>query len=538
MTLRSGLFQVTRAKLLDKNLGIRSLNAAILLITLAAAAEFLQAEVKLPDVISDSMVLQRDREVPIWGFADPGEKVTVEFAGQTKIATAATDGKWRVQLGPMRADDTGRAMVVSGKNRITLHGVLVGEVWLVAGQSNMQLTLPETANGDSVVAAANEAEVRLFNVNRKVAFQHEPGALGVWMPVSPASVKDFSAAGYYFAIELHQSLHIPIGIINSSFGGSQAEAWTPVEYLLASPDLRPCVERTKIWDEERSRVKAEYDQKLNEWKAAEQKAKAEGLHPARQPAVPDALREYRIAASIYDRMIAPLIPFSIRGAIWYQGESNEERAEQYGILLPTMIRAWRERWGEGDFPFGIVQLPNYRDPKPLPADEPWSFLREAQRRTALATRNSGLIVTIDIGEAHDIHPKDKLDVGKRMALWALASVYGAKITPSGPMFHDVQRKGSKMVLRFDETGKGLRVRGGNRLEEFVIAGADHQWHWAKAKIKGRDRVVAWSDVVPHPEAVRYAFNSNPHNPNLTNDAGLPAAPFRTDNWPDPTAGKR
>jgi len=237
-------------------------------------------------------------------------------------------------------------------------------------------------------------------------------------------------------------------------------------------------------------------------------------------------------------MIAPLIPFYIRGGIWYQGESNEARAQQYEILLPTMIRAWRERWSEGNFPFGIVQLPNYRDAKPEPADEPWSYIREAQRRTAINTPNTGLIVTIDIGEAHDIHPQNKLDVGKRMARWALVDVYGRKMTKSGPMFRDAKISGSKIVLKFDEVGAGLRIRDGDRLDEFAIAGADHKWYWANARIVGKDTIEVSSPSVTQPLAVRYAFNNNPKHPNLTNDIGLPAGPFRTDNWPGPTDGKR
>jgi len=277
---------------------------------------------------------------------------------------------------------------------------------------------------------------------------------------------------------------------------------------------------------------------VKKWRAEADRARAAGARPQPSPAVPDALREYRIASSIYDGMIAPLIPFFIRGAIWYQGESNEARAQQYGVLLPTMIRAWRERWGEGNFPFGIVQLPNYRDPKPEPADEAWSHLREAQRRTALNAPNTGLIVTIDIGAAHDLHPKNKLEVGKRMALWALADVYGGKLTKSGPMFREAKITGQKIILTFTDVGQGLRIRDGHRLDEFAIAGADHMWHWAEAKIVARDRIEVWSDSVPQPLTVRYAFNNNPRHPNLTNETGLPAAPFRTDDWPGPTDGKR
>jgi sialate O-acetylesterase len=504
--------------------------------TLFAAC--VRANVSLPDVISDGMVLQQNQKIPIWGTADPGEAVTVRFAAQSKSTTASSDGEWLIKLDPLKANATPATITISGRNTIELKNVLVGEVWLVAGQSNMQRLLSETANGDTAIAAADHPRIRLFNVNRQVAFKHAPPPLARWQACSPQTVKEFSAAGYYFGVELENALQVPIGLINTSYGGSQAEAWTPVEYLLASQDLKPTVDRTKIWDAERPRVRAEYDEAIKKWRAEADKATAAGARPSPSPAVPDALREYRIAASIYDGMIAPLMPFYIRGAVWYQGESNEARAQQYGILLPAMIKAWRERWAEGDFPFGIVQLPNYRDPKPDPADEPWSHIREAQRRTALSTPNTGLIVTIDIGEAHDIHPKNKLDLGKRMARWALADIYGQKITKSGPMFRAAWHSGSKINIKFDEVGKGLRLRYGNELSEFAIAGKDRKWYWASARIVGTDTIEVWSPSVPQPLAVRYAFNNNPRNPNLTNDTGLPAAPFRTDNWPGPTDGKR
>ncbi len=249
------------------------------------------------------------------------------------------------------------------------------------------------------------------------------------------------------------------------------------------------------------------------------------------------MRDYRVAASIYDGMIAPLMPFAIKGAIWYQGESNEARAEQYNILLPTMIRSWREKWGEGNFPFGIIQLPNYRAPKDEPVDEPWSFIREAQRRTSLNTVNTGLIVTIDIGEANDIHPKNKLDVGLRMSRWALKEAYKFKLTNS-PVFKSYVIKGNKIELTFDDVGTGLKIKKGDKLQEFAIAGYDQKFVWAEARIGGKNKVEVWSDKIVSPKAVRYAFNNNPRNPNLTNDSGLPGSPFRTDNWDDPTKGKR
>ena len=507
----------------------------VLALSLATVA---RANVTPPDVISSGMVLQRDQAVPIWGAADPGEAVTVRFNGQQKTTTADANGRWVIRLQRLKATATPSVLIIEGKNKIELQDILVGEVWLVAGQSNMQRLLSETANGAEAIAAANHPTIRLFNVSRQVAFKHAPPPLGVWRVCNPESVKEFSAAGYYFGVELQKELNVPIGLINSSYGGSQAEAWTPVEYLLASADLKPTVDRTKIWDEERPRVKKQYDEAIEKWREDSYIARAKDAIPRPSPSVPDALREYRVASSIYNGMIEPLIPFAIRGAMWYQGESNEARAQQYGILLPVMIKSWRERWGEGEFPFGIVQLPNYRDSKDDPADEAWSHLREAQRLTSASVPRTGLIVTIDLGEARDIHPRNKLDIGKRMARWALVDVYKRKLVKSGPVFLNALKKDSRIVVTFSEVGSGLKLLTGNKPEEFAIAGADRKWYWAEAKLVGRNRVEVWSPQVAQPVAVRYAFNNNPRNPNLTNDTGIPAGPFRTDNWPGPTDGKR
>ncbi|MEZ5426855.1 MAG: sialate O-acetylesterase [Pyrinomonadaceae bacterium] len=498
----------------------------------------IRAEVRLPDILGDSMVLQQKQKVPVWGTADPGEAVAVAFGKQKLTAVADASGRWRVFLKPMNADSTPQTLMIEGRNRIELKDILIGEVWLVSGQSNMQWTLFQSRNGEAEVAAAEHPDIRLFNVSREVAFKKKAGKLGVWERCAPGSARDFSGAGYYFGLELQKKLKVPVGLINSSYGGSQAEAWTPVSYLTADPELKATVERTRIWEEERDRVRVEYAEAIKRWREESEKQKAAGARPSPSPSVPDALRDYRIASSIYDGMIEPLIPFPIRGAVWYQGESNEARAEQYNRLLPTMIRAWRERWGDGVFPFGIVQLPNYRAVKPEPEDAPWSFIREAQRRTAATVPNAGLIVTIDIGEASDIHPKNKLDVGRRMAVWALKNVYGEKNLSDSPRFKKAEIKGSKIVLTFDDVGAGLQIKDGDRLDEFAIAGADKKFVWADAVIIGKNKVEVSSPSVPDPLAVRYAFNSNPKHPNLTNESGLPAGPFRTDDWTDPTAGKR
>jgi len=270
----------------------RLLFAVIAGLTFAGVA---RANVSLPDVLSDGMVLQQNQKVPIWGKAEPGETITVKFAGKSKTATATAAGKWMVRLDPMSASATPATMVISGRNSIELKDILVGEVWLVAGQSNMQRLLSETANGEAAIAAANHPLIRLFNVSRAVAFKHAKPPLATWQACSPQTVKEFSAAGYYFGVELENALHVPIGLINSSYGGSQAEAWTPVEYLLASDDLRPTVERTRIWDEERPRVRVEYDEAIKKWRAEADKAIAAGARPSvtAPRAAPAAARKRR-----------------------------------------------------------------------------------------------------------------------------------------------------------------------------------------------------------------------------------------------------
>jgi sialate O-acetylesterase len=496
-----------------------------------------RAYVRLPDILADSMVLQQGTKVPVWGKALPGEAVTVLFDGQAKSVKADTQGDWKVYLDPMQADATPQTMTITGINTIRLRGILVGEVWVCSGQSNMQLILARTDKGDSVVAAANDRQLRLFNVDRETAFHHHPGLLGSWQAARPASVRPFSAAAYYFGMELRKKLKVPVGIINASFGGSQAEAWTPVSWL-HTPDLQPCIDRQKTWAAERASVQQSYSRQLEGWRKYAEKQRALGRRPREAPHQPEALRDYRPAGSIYTNMIAPVMPFAIKGNIWYQGESNEGRAEQYGILLPVMIRAWRKNWGEGEFPFGIVQLPNFRNPSAQPEDGSWSHLRDAQRKTADTVPNTGLIVTIDIGEAHNIHPHDKLDVGRRMCRWALADVYGKPLLPGGPVFEKATPKGSKMIVTFSVTGAGLRTRDGKAPAAFALAGADHSWHWAEAKITGKNTIRVWCREVKKPVAVRYAFNNNPQNPNLTNDSGVPASPFRSDDWPGPDHGKR
>ena len=496
------------------------------------------AKVSLPDIIGSHMVLQRDQPIPIWGKAASGEKIQVRFNGQNLSAVADEQGNWKIFLAPMEANSSPQSMLISGENILQLEDILIGEVWLCAGQSNMQWTVAQSTGGAEAMAAAENPQIRLFNVSREVAFKKKTGKLASWERCSPQTVAEFSGVGYFFALELYQQQGIPVGMLNASYGGSLCEAWIPREYIAASEELSPCLEREKTWLAERPQVTLDYRQQLADWEEAAKKAEAEGGKAPRRPRVPSAMRDYYLSGAIYRNMVEPLVPYRIRGILWYQGEQNEERAEQYELLLTTLIQAWRERWDQGEIPFAIVQLPNFRAVSPEPTDLAWSRLRDSQRKAFLKTSNTGLIVTIDLGEADDIHPPNKLDVAKRLFRWAQADVYDQPGTKSGPLFSKVKFKRGKAVLHFTETGTGLKSRDGQALEEFAISGPDQQWFWAKAQIKGKNKVLVWSEDVPQPEAVRYAFNNNPANPNLSNETGIPACPFRTDDWPGPTAGKR
>ena len=498
-----------------------------ILLTAASAALTARAAPRLPAVIGDGMVLQRDARVPIWGWAAPGESITVRFAGQETTATADDAGRWRVSLDPLRASAEPATLTVAGESTIDLHDIVVGDVWLCAGQSNMQMGLARTEDGEAVVARANYPAIRLFNVaNRIVGPSGDVNAK--WAACSPASAARFSAVGYYFGRSLHEELDVPVGLINSSWGATRGEAWTPVEVMRSSDALRGAVEMTPERKAALAKAQAEYDAKLRAWEAAPADAEASGAAVVEKPLVPASLRPQNQAGACYEAMIRPLIPFAIRGATWYQGEGNLGSAERYRVLLPALIDAYRDAWGQGDFPFGIVQLPNNKPPPTEPGERSiWAELRDAQFHAFRTTSNTGLAVTIDVGDANDGHPKNKKDVGLRLARWALADVYDKPLVRSGPTFRSSSIDGGRVTITFDDAGAGLTTKGGE-LRGFVIAGSNRQWRWAKAEIAGNDRIVVWSEHVPEPVAVRYAWADNPAGANLTNDTGLPASPFRTD----------
>jgi sialate O-acetylesterase len=504
-------------------------------ISLAGASSAL-ANVKLPAIIGDNMVLQQDRKLPIWGWADPGEEVMVSVSWDTMswAVTADASGKWMFKMKPPKAGGP-YEMTISGKNVIRLKNIMVGEVWICSGQSNMEFAVRGANNAKQEIADANYPNIRLFTVKRTVADKAQSDCTGGWTPCSPETVPGFTAVGYFFGRDLYKKLGVPIGLIHSSWGGTPAEAWTRRGVLEADPEFKPILTRYEQAVANYPEAKKQYEQKLAKWKQAAAKAKAEGTKPPRRPRPPFGPGDPHAPSVLYNGMIAPLIPYGIRGAIWYQGESNAGRAYQYRKLFPTMIKNWRHDWGEGDFPFLFVQLANYMQTKPQPSDSAWAELREAQLM-ALALPNTGMAVIIDIGDASNIHPKDKQDVGKRLALWALGKTYGQNVVCSGPIYRSMRVEGNRIVLQFDYVGGGLAARPSGPLKGFAIAGADRKFVWADAKIEG-DTVVVSSSDVSQPVAVRYAWADNP-TCNLYNKEGLPASPFRTDDWPGVTVNNK
>jgi sialate O-acetylesterase len=510
----------------------RSCRLVLFLVLIVAALAPLQADVSVPSVIGDHMVLQQGMRVPIWGSAEPGESVFVRFAGTEARATANEAGKWQVRIGPFEAGGPYVMRIGGAHNRLILRDVLIGEVWLASGQSNMQMAVAGVNNAAQEIAEANYPSIRLLSTPMIASWEPLSDTQAVWVPCTPDTAPGFSAVAYFFGRELHKALGVPVGLINSSWGGTPAEAWTSREALEADPTLRPMmVERGDNAVRDYPAALEAYKKAHAEWETAAEKAKAEGAEVPKEPTAPaDPKTSPWTPANLFNGKISPLIPFGIRGVIWYQGESNAGRAKQYRTLFPTMITDWRAHWGQGDFPFLFVQLANFMERKDEPGDSAWAELREAQLMT-LKLPNTGMAVTIDIGEAADIHPKNKQDVGKRLAAWALGTTYGQKVAISGPLYDSMKVEGSKIRLRFTHADGGLVAKGG-KLAGFAIAGEDRKFVWADATIDG-DTVVVSSPQVPSPVAVRYAWADNPEC-NLYNGAGLPASPFRTDDWPGVT----
>ena len=478
------------------------------------------------------MVLQRDSTVPVWGQADPGEAVTVSIASQTRKTTAGADGKWMVKLEKLQSSGPA-TMTVKGKNELTVNDVLIGEVWLASGQSNMQMRVNEVKNNSAEIAAANFPQIRMFTVVQRAAVTPQTECGGKWLVCSPQTVMGFSATAYFFGRSLHQKSGTPVGLINASWGGTPIQAWTSMDVQESDNDLAPLLASWKKMVSEpfnEPQAQAKYKKQTEVWKNQSEIAKAAGKRPPQAPKPPVAPRMLpRHPANLFNGMIAPVIPYGIRGAIWYQGEGNSKgpTAKLYNKQLPLMIQDWRKRWNQGDFHFASVQLPGFKKPTTDPnAPSGWAVIREAMLRS-LSLPNTGMAIVIDAGEANNIHPKDKQTVGNRLALWARAKVYGEKIAYSGPLPAGHKIENDEVTLSFTNADNGLAAKGGE-LKGFAIAGSDRKWTWATARIKG-DQVIVSSPKVKSPVAVRYAWADNPEC-NLTNGANLPASPFRTDDW--------
>ena len=620
----------------------------------------------LHPLFSDSMVLQRDLACPVWGWTTPGQKVTVSMAGKTAEATADDTGRWLVKLGPFPAGGP-HELTVSGPETVTLKDVLVGDVWICSGQSNMQWAVGGVVNAQQEIATADHPQIRLFGVPTVVAFEPQETVNGQWQVCSPQTIPGFTAVGYFFGRKLNEDLKVPIGLINASWGGTIAEAWTSGEALKTMPDFAPAVDALERLVADQKQLQATFEEQMKGWWAKNDPGSATDpgrADPAldasawktmdvpqnwesagladfdgvvwfrKEVEVPaawqgqevvlhlgpiddrdttwvngvevgatdayDKPRDYHLPAAalkpgrnviavrvldtggaggfrgkpeemrleavdvkeggdlslagpwlyqdstplakasplpqrlesnpnqvsvLYNAMIAPLVPFGIKGAIWYQGESNADRAEQYARLLPTLIQDWRARFGVGDFPFLIAQLANFMAVDAEPKDDPWPNLRWSQWRTTQALPNVGMACIIDLGDANDIHPRNKQDVGARLALAARAIGYGQKVEYSGPVYKSLTVEGTKARLTFDHLGGGLVVKG-DQLQGFAIAGEDKVFVWADAAVEG-NAVVVSSPEVAKPVAVRYAWGNNPVC-NLYNQAGLPAVPFATD----------
>lgn len=502
-----------------------------------ATAASVQAEVKTPAVFGSHMVLQRDAKVPVWGWAAPNEAVTVTFRDQKKSATADAQGNWKVTLDPLAVGDPG-TLTVAGTNTLKFEDVLVGEVWVCSGQSNMQWSVAAGIDADLEAMMANHPGIRLFQVPLVTATEPQKDVAAEWKPCTSQTIPGFTAVGYYFGRNLHEALGVPVGIIQTAWGGTRAEAWASAETLAKAEEFKPILD---AWEQQRAtydpeKAKAVYETALARWEEAAKKAREEGKNaPPRPQLQGDPAKSQHHPSTLFNAMIAPLVPYAIRGAIWYQGESNASRAYQYRSLMPATIQSWRDAWGQGDFHFYQVQLANFKEKKADPGESDWAELREAQHMAKDRLPNVDSACIIDIGAAKDIHPKDKQNVGKRLARLALYDIYGAKnLVRQGPTYVSMSVDGNKAVVKLDNHGAPLISWYNEPLVGFAIAGEDRKWVWGQARITGPDTVEVTHPDVPNPVAVRYNWADNPSG-NLYNATYLPAYPFRTDDWKGVTA---
>jgi len=458
---------------------------------LLLAGVSVQAEVKPHALFTDGMVLQRGVELPVWGTADDGEEVTVTLGKDTQT-TKAQGGKWQVKLKALPAGGP-HEVTIKGKNSVTLKNVLVGEVWVCSGQSNMEWSVNASADPEKVKANSKNPMIRLFQVPRRVSDKPDPTLVGSWKECGPETIGNFTAVGYHFGADLQKNLNVPIGLIQSAWGGTIAETWMPAKHLAEHSELKTLLKDV------------------------------------------DAKKGPNQATALYNGMIYCLQPYPIKGAIWYQGESNASRAHQYRTLFPLMIQSWRDSWNNPDMPFLFVQLAPFMAITSEPQESAWAELREAQLLTTTKLKNAGMAVITDVGDPKDIHPRQKAPVGERLALAARSIAYGEKVVSSGPVYDSLKIDGNKAVLSFKSVGAGLTLKG-EKLTGFTICGEDRKFVNADATIL-EDKIVVSSPNVAKPVAVRFGWANYPVV-NLWNKDGLPASPFRTDDFPGVTTPKK
>ncbi len=506
----------------------RAIFPALAILKLGTIPQVAFAEVRLPAIFSDHLVLQAEAPVTVWGWASPAEAITVSIADQTQATTASAAGQWQIVLRPLPSSAIATTLTVQGSNTVIIKDVLLGEVWLGSGQSNMELQTKQAQDFAREQAGAGFPQIRQFKVRRNATPDGVTEVEGEWQVCSPSTVGDFSAALYFFGRELHQELRRPVGLINSSWGATPIQTWMPLDAVKSSPGYTAFLEKRKRemaeWPGREQGMLAN----IRAWEAEARKAPGQPMRPKPwNPGPPNAGQQ--MPGGAYQGMIHSLTRFRIRGLLWYQGENNAREgaagADEYTDLLTRMIAGWRAAWGMPELPFLFVQLPNFAEPRD-PTGVSWAYFREAQART-LAVPQTSMAVTIDIGEPNQIHPRNKQDVGHRLARLALADVYQREVPAHAPVLGRHRMQDGEAHLLFKNAESGFVTRG-DKPTGFVIAGADRIWHPASARAEG-DIVVLSSPEVAAPVAVRYGWANNPPC-NLSNRAGLPLAPFRTDSW--------
>ena len=517
-------------------------------------------ELELPSILADQMILQREQVVPIWGTAEAGAEVVVEFAGQKEKVITNLEGEWLIRLSPLEASAQSRQMKISAtlkeeKVERVLSDILVGEVWLNSGQSNMyrpfrMLVGPAEEKQYEPIAEAlrkeaaeaNDPLLRQYRVGKTVSlFEEQRVGRGTWSKAVSGPVNEFCGTAYFFGKELRRELGVPVALLSCNLGATRIEPWISPQAFQEHPILqedyqkhrKSLQKRIEDWDEEEQFAK--YQKELARWEKENTEAKKKSKKPKRPEAPQQDKQAY---GGLYNGMVHPLVPYAVKGALWYQGESNSKGAsEKYGLQLTSLVTGWRSAWGQDKFYFYWCQLANYRQPNKAPVgdEDQWAVVQNGQRE-ALALPDTGMAVLNDIGEARDIHPKNKIDAGKRLSLWALKQAYHQDLVCSGPLFKEARRADGKVIVRFDHVGSGLMVgrktlldpvrEVHEELKRFQICGPDLQWEWATAQIVGKDEVEIWHEKIKEPVEVRYAWSSNPEGANLYNQEGLPASLFK------------